>query len=118
VLLESGINYEKFSPIIFDISSQLDLDAKLYDYLSDNSTIEKELRENFENISNIFNRDVEIIESQINPIRSLRGSKDFLLFVPFDKELLEPKLLTFFYTKFSSHYDKLDSNYQLFMPMD
>lgn len=69
---------EQESSVIFDVSTQLGLDLKLYTYNQDHAEQDKRLAEHFENLSKIFGREVEVIQSERNPLFDLRNASDIL----------------------------------------
>lgn len=117
VLSNNSDDIEKESAVIFDISSQLDLDVKLYNF-NPNSTNEKNaLGENFENLAKLFGQKVEIVNTKKNPLLKLRYRDDILQFVPFNNKILESNGFSIFSTDMERLYFKLSNSYQLFIPM-
>ncbi|WP_458701572.1 COG3400 family protein [Sulfurospirillum sp. 1307] len=117
VLSSNSEDIEKESAVIFDVSSQLDLKIKLYNFNPDNSTEANSLVEYFDNLSKLFSRKVEIVETRKNPLLKLRNKDDILQFVPFNSKILEPSMLSVFSTDMERLYFKLSNSYQLFIPV-
>lgn len=116
VLSSNSIDIEKESSIIFDISSQLDLDIKLYNFHPDKINEKNSLVEHFENLSKLFGKDIEVISEMKNPLLKLRNRQDVLQFVPFNNRVLESNIFSIFSTDMEKLYFKLSNSYQLFIP--
>jgi hypothetical protein len=117
VLSSNSEDIEKESAVIFDISSQLDLKIKLYNFNPDNSQEENALAEHFENLSKLFGQSVEIVQAKRNPLLKLRNRDDILQFVPFNNKILDSNVFSIFSTDMERLYFKLSNSYQLFIPM-
>ena len=61
ILSSNSEDIEKESSVIFDISSQLDLGIRLYNFNPDKTDEKNEIVEHFESLSKLFGKDVEII---------------------------------------------------------
>ena len=117
VLSDNSEDIEQESSVIFDLSSQLDLKIKLYNFHPDKKEGENELSEHFENLSKIFNKEVDIIESKTNPLIKLRKKRDILQFVPFSKKVKNSNIFSIFSTDMEKLYFKLSDCYQIFIPV-
>ncbi len=117
VLSSNSEDIEKESAVIFDISAQLDLEIKLYNFNPDNSTEKNSLAEHFDNLSKLFNQNVEIVHTKKNPLIKLRNRDDILQFVPFNSKIVDSNLFSLFSTDMERLYFKLSDSYQLFIPM-
>jgi hypothetical protein len=117
VLSSNSEDIEKESAVIFDISAQLDLNIKLYNFNPDNSNEKNSLAEHFDNLSKLFNQKVEIVNAKRNPLLKLRNRDDVLQFVPFNSKIMESNLLSVFSTDMERLFFKLSGSYQLFIPM-
>ena len=117
VLSSNSEDIEKESAVIFDISAQLNLKIKLYNFNPDNSTEKNSLAEYFENLSKLFNQKVEIVHAKKNPLIKLRSRKDILQFVPFNSKIVDSNLFSLFSTDMERLYFKLSDSYQLFIPI-
>jgi len=117
ILSNNSEDIEKESSVIFDFSTQLDLKIKLYNFYPDGVDEEDGLSEHFESLGKIFNKKVEIIDSQKNPLIKLRNKKDILQFVPFSTKVANQNILSIFSTDMEKLYFKLASNYQVFIPV-
>lgn len=117
ILSSSNEDIEKESAIIFDLSSQLHVDIKLYDFDPNNTQKGDSLAEHFENLSKIFGKNVEIIVPKKNPLIKLSNRDDIIQFVPFNKKILESNIFSIFSTDMDSLYFKLYHSYQVFIPM-
>ncbi len=116
VLSSNGEDIEKESSVIFDLSTQLDLDIKLYNFNPDGLNERTSLIEHFDNLSKLFGKDVEIISENKNPLLKLRNRDDVLQFIPFNSKILESNILSVFSTDMEKLYFKLSNSYQLFIP--
>lgn len=117
ILSNNSEDIEKESAVIFDISSQLDLDVKLYNFDPDNLSAKNSLSEHFENLAKLFGKKVEVLHVKSNPLTQLRNRKDILQFVPFNKKITESNMFSIFSTDMERLYFKLSKSYQLFIPM-
>ncbi|WP_331775834.1 COG3400 family protein [Sulfurospirillum sp. 1612] len=117
ILSNDSDDIEKESSAIFDFSSQLDLKIKLYNFKPEGSLEEDELSEHFNNLSKIFNKEIEIIDSQKNPLLVLRHRSDIVQFIPFSRKIAHSNIFSIFSTDMDKLYFKLASNYQVFMPV-
>jgi len=117
VLSSNSEDIEKESAVIFDISAQLDLKIKLYNFNPDNSREKNSLAEHFDNLSKLFNQKVEIVNAKRNPLLKLRNRDDVLQFVPFNSKITESNLFSIFSTDMERLHFKLSNSYQLFIPM-
>jgi len=117
VLSSNSEDIEKESAVIFDISSQLDLDIKLYNFNPDNLTEKNSVTEYFENLSKLFGKSVEVVHAKKNPLIKLRNKDDVLQFVPFNNKITDSNIFSIFSTDMEKLYFKLFNSYQLFIPM-
>jgi len=116
ILSSNSEDIEKESSVIFDISSQLDLGIKLYNFHPDKTHEKNSIVEHFENLSKLFGKNIEIITENKNPLLKLRNRNDVLQFVPFNNKILDSNLLSVFSTDMERLYFKLSKSYQLFIP--
>ncbi len=117
VLLSNKKEIEKISPVVFDISSQLNLNIKLYDFNPDNDD-RSLIVEHFENLSKIFTKKIEIISSEIeNPIRWIKKNDEYLQIMPFSQEITISERWWFMSTDIERLYFKLKDEHQLFVPV-
>ena len=117
VILNDNKNLEKISSNILDISTQLGLNLKLYDYLKDDYDNKKLLIEHFNNFTHIFKNNIQIEQKNINPIRILKKEKTFLYCLPFSKTMLDNKVNSFLSTDNEKLYYKLDEFHQILIPI-
>jgi hypothetical protein len=119
ILLSSDSSrVQKTSSTIFDLSSQLDIDISLYDEDFSDSLEHKKVVSDFKSLAKIFNKKINIIESDGNPILKLKNRDDFLQFIIFEKKLLSLKILSYFSTDVERHYFRFENIYQIFLPSD
>ena len=116
ILTANKDEIEKESSVIFDLSNQLELDIKLYNFNPDGLNSKNEIVEHFENLSKLFAKEVEIISEDKNPLLELKNRKDILQFVPFNSKVVESNILAIFSTDMEKLYFKLSKAYQLFIP--
>jgi len=117
VLSSNKEDIEKESAVIFDISSQLDLNIKLYSFNPSNLSERNSLAEHFYNLAKLFGKNVEVINAKRNPLIKLRNREDILQFVPFSSKTIESSVLSIFSTDMEKLHSKLSNSYQLFIPM-
>jgi hypothetical protein len=119
VLLSSNSKVaEKISSIVFDISSQLDIEITLFDVHLENSEEQQKIISHFQNLAKLFEEKVKVVQIEKNPILALEERDDFLQFVIFDKKILSSKIASFFSTDIEKHYFRFSNNYQLFIPSE
>lgn len=112
----SGEEMEKSSPIVFDISTQLDLNIELSDFDPDREGENESLIEHYESLSEIFGKKIKVIQSNTNPIRDVAGRKDILHFVVFNEKVLESNMFSIFSIDVENLYFKLAHTHQFFIP--
>ncbi len=117
IISNNSEDIEKESAVIFDFSSQLDLKIKLYNFYPSGVNEEDGLSEHFNNLAKIFNKQVEIIDSQKNPLIKLRNKRNIMQFVPFSKKVANQTIFSIFSTDMEKLYFKLSDNYQVFIPV-
>ena len=117
VLSNNSDDIEKESAVIFDISAQLDLTIKLYNFNPDSHSEKNPLTEHFKNLSKLFNKKVEIVNEKRNPLLKLRNRDDILQFVPFNSKIMKSNMFSLFSTDMERLFFKLSGSYQLFIPM-
>lgn len=118
ILASSGHEIERESSVILDFCSQLDLEITLYDFDPNGENSTKSLIDHFENLSKLFDKDVEILNSnEKNPLITLKSRKDFIQFVPFQQEIIKKSFKDIFSTNMNKLSHKLEYNYQLFIPV-
>ncbi len=118
VLSSDAHDIEQESSVIFDVATQLSLELKLYSYNPDHPTTKNSLIEHFDNLSKIFGREVDIVQSDKNPLIKLKNRNNILQFLPFSPKILESNFLSIFSTDMEKLHFKLANNYQLFIPIN
>lgn len=117
VLLSSKKEIEKISPVVFDISSQLELNIDLYDFNPDGDD-RSEIVEHFENLSKIYVKELNIITTtNENPIRWLNRQNSYLQILPFTPEVAKPFRFWYLSTDLERLFFKLPDEHQLFVPV-
>lgn len=116
VLSSNSEDIEKESSVIFDLSTQLDLEIKLYNFNPDGLNERNSLVEHFDNLSKLFGKNIKIVSENKNPLLELRHRDDVLQFIPFNNKILESNILSIFSTDMEKLYFKLSNSYQLFIP--
>ena len=117
ILASDSEEVEKESSVILDISSQLNLDVTLYHYDPEKKSPRSSLVEHFENLSKLFDKDVEVIQDdEINPIIRLQNRQDLLQFVPFYEKIVNHSPFAIFSTDLEQLSHRLNNSYQLFIP--
>lgn len=118
VLSNDAHEIEQESSVIFDVTTQLSLEIKLYTYNPDQENEKNSLIEHFDNLSKIFGREVDVVQSEKNPLVKLRNKDNILQFLPFSHKVVESNFLSIFSTDLEKLHFKLSDNYQLFIPMN
>lgn len=118
VLNSDAHDIEQESSVIFDVSAQLGLKLKLYTYTPDEEKSDASLIEHFDNLSKIFGREVDVIQSEKNPLIKLKNQDSILQFLPFNQKVLESNIFSIFSTNMEKLHFKLADNYQLFIPVN
>lgn len=118
VLSNDAEEIEKESSVIFDVAKQLSLDIKLYTYDPDAKKDKNSVIEHFESLSKLFGRDIDIIQSEKNPLIKLKNKDNILQFLPFNRKIVESNIFSIFSTDLDKLHFKLANNYQLFIPVN
>lgn len=118
VLSNDAHEIEQESSVIFDVATQLSLELKLYSYNPDHENAKNSLVEHFDNLSKIFGREVDVVQSDKNPLLKLRNKDNILQFIPFSPKVLEANFFAIFSTDMEKLHFKLANNYQLFIPIN
>ena len=116
VTLQNNKNFEQISPVIFDLSSQLNLEINFAD-IDPEENDNSEVVDYFKNLSRIYYyKNVNFIESKSNPIEELKTLKNSCMFIPFNKTLSQSKIKMLLYPSVESSYLFLDNLNQFFIP--
>ena len=118
VLNSDAHDIEQESSVIFDVSAQLGLKLKLYTYTPNEEKSDSSLIEHFDNLSKIFGREIDVIQSEKNPLIKLKNQDTILQFLPFNQKVLESNIFSIFSTNMEKLHFKLADNYQLFIPVN
>jgi hypothetical protein len=117
VLSGDSSSIESISSVIFDISSQLNLNVTLYEFKGIDEKENKKIKEHFTSLSKLFDKRVNIVKLDKNPILELQNGNNFLQFIRFDKKIIEINPIDrFLSTDIEDHFFKLSDAYQLFLP--
>jgi len=117
VLSENSSSVESISSVIFDISSQLDLNITLYEFDGIDEEENKKIIEHFTSLAKLFDKKVNIVKIEGNPILKLEKRSDFLQFIKFEKRLTRINVLDkFLSTNLDDHFFKLTNSYQIYLP--
>jgi len=117
VLMSQYQEIQEISPVVFDISSQIDSTISIYEYIIDDDH-KSEIIEHYTNLSRIYNKRVEFfVLENTNPIRAIRKKKGVVQFLPFNNELLRSRRYWFLSTSIERVYFILGDNYQVFIPV-
>jgi hypothetical protein len=97
LLLKDDESIAEISPVVFDISSQLQTKIKFLDIDPENVKKEKkEIVEYYENLAKMyFYKNVEFIIDDKNPYFEIKKMKNICFFVPFNANIPRNKLLSF-----------------------
>jgi hypothetical protein len=118
VLSSDAQEIEQETSVIFDVATQLALEIKLYSYNPDHPESKESLIEHFESLSKLFGREVDMIQSDKNPLLKLKHQDNILQFLPFSHKILESNFFSIFSTDMEKLHFKLANNYQLFIPVN
>ena len=117
ILSGDSVSVESISSVIFDLSSQLDLNITFYEFDGVDKEENKKIIEHFTSLSKLFDKKVNIIKSEKNPILELEKKSNYLQFIRFDKKLIEINMIEkFLSTDIEDHFFKLSNAYQIFIP--
>jgi len=97
LLLRDDECVAEISPVVFDISSQLELKIKFLDFDPENVKKEKkEIVEYYENLAKMYYyKNVEFIIDDKNPYFEIKKMKNICFFVPFNSKIPKNKFLSF-----------------------
>lgn len=119
VLNEHMSESENISPIIFDISIQMNLDILVYDFDPD-SHYQEIVLEEYHNLSRLLDKKITIHKTHNkNPILFLRDKKEeaWLHFLPFERCITGRKFFNFLSTQVEKVSFMLDHHPQVFVPI-
>jgi len=117
VLSENSASVESISSVIFDISSQLELNITVYEFDGVNEEENKKIVEHFTSLAKLFDKKVNIVKTETNPILELEKRKDFLQFIKFEERLVHINMLDkFLSTNLDDHFFRLTNSYQIYLP--
>jgi hypothetical protein len=118
VLNESSLVVESVSSVLFDISSQLELDIVMFEATneSDESEIDR-IREHYDSLSKLFERTITTKKLKINPILELKRAGNYLQFVLFEYKLIEKSMFKKIFSTDADDYSTfMSNNFQIFIP--
>lgn len=116
ILLSENKNIENISSAVFDISTQLSLIMNLYN-IDPEEKDKAHVIEHFENLAEIYSKDLELHESTYNPLRQMQYEENFLQFVPFEEYVVNASSLDIFFPNIDKLYHFLDEYNQMFIPV-
>ncbi len=116
VVLSDNPNFENISSSIFDLSSQLQLKVNLYN-IDPEEARQNTVIEYFENLANIYSKELKLHHNKNNPIRMLQDVDDFLQFVSFEEKVVNASLLDILFPNVDKLYYLLDEYNQIFIPV-
>ncbi|MCK9453641.1 MAG: TrkA C-terminal domain-containing protein [Sulfurimonas sp.] len=117
IILGDNRDLEKISSTIFDVSEQMSLNIELYNYLNEHQEVKEQVIEHYYNLATIFSKSIKVIKENQNPIKKLKQKEHFIQIVPFTKKLTGKKIYSILSTDSERLYHKLDSNHQIFIPV-
>ncbi len=118
VISSESEKIETISSIIFDVSSQFKLDISILEFEGDDHDESLKVIEHFENLSKLFQEKVKVVKTRRNPIRELGSRQNFLQFLPFDANIQEKSIFSFFTKNINRLYFQFSDNYQIFLPSE
>jgi hypothetical protein len=116
ILLNEKVDYEQISPVVFDISAQLETKIKLLN-MSPNDENRDNLIDHYQNLSKIFSQNIEIISNQNNPIKEIKKEKNILQVLPFKEKMLEKRIFKFFNSNSDVLSFDMNDHNQLIIPV-
>lgn len=117
VIFGNSENIEPNSSVILDICTQLNLEIELHYFEPQISQIDANIAEHFRTLSKIFNKNVNIVNDNMqNPISKFANERDLLQFVSFSQKIVKSNFLAIFSKDLDKLYYKFKQNYQLFIP--
>ncbi len=117
IILGDNRDLEKISSTIFDISEKMNLNIELYNYMNEPQDAKEIVIEHYYNLSAIFSKTIKVLKESENPIKKLKHKDDFIQILPFSKKLTQKTLYSLLSTDSERLYHKLDSNHQIFIPI-
>ncbi len=107
---------EKISYVFFDLSLQLKLALKLYQYDPEESD-KNSISEHYMSLSDVYGVKLELKKESKNFFREYRGFGNFIQFLPFTEEQVSFKLKYFITPASSGLFALLRDSHQLFIPI-
>ena len=118
LFLKDDESVAEISPVVFDISSQLQTELKLLDMDPENVNLKtKEITEYYKNLQKMyFYKNVEVVINSKNPYFELKKMKNICFFVPFNSKIPRNKLSTIFMPDIEKIHILLDEFNQFMIP--
>lgn len=116
LILTQNRDLEKVSTTVFDISSQMDFNLELINYLHEKDKDKEQVIEHFNNLSVIFSKNIKISQCAENPIHTLQARENFLQALPLTKKIISKRVYSLFSIDSERLYHKLDDFHQIFIP--
>jgi hypothetical protein len=110
-----GLEAEKISYVFFDLSIQLNLDMKLFDYDPEENH-KTEVVEHYASLSGIYSKKLAVAADKKNFLREASSLGNFIQFLPFNEDFLKFGIGDFFKPSNSTLFLLLKDNHQLFIP--
>ncbi|MGE4398433.1 MAG: TrkA C-terminal domain-containing protein [Campylobacterales bacterium] len=112
----SDPDLEKISYVFFDMSLQLKLALKLYQYDPEEGD-KNEVAEHYISLSDVYGVKLQVEKESKNFFREYRGFGNFIQFLPFTEEQLSFRLKYFISPASSGLFALLKDSHQLFIPI-
>ena len=118
VILADNDAVKEISPVVFDVSSQLNYFINFFDIDPDNINLEKkEVLKYYENLSKMYYyRNIDFIIDNKNPYFELNKLNNVCFFVPFNKNIPRNKLVAYLFPSLNRVQVLLDKFNQIMIP--
>ncbi|MEA3353732.1 MAG: potassium transporter TrkA [Campylobacterota bacterium] len=117
VLLNDDKIYEQISPVLFDVSTQLKINIKIFDVDPIGDTNREELIAHLNNLSKIFNQNINVIEDNSNPIQKIKKEHNILQVLPLREDMFNNRRIQFLTTDSDLLSFDIDKFNQLLIPV-
>jgi hypothetical protein len=117
IILTNNRDLEKISSTIFDISEQMGFNLEIYSYMNEHDEGKDQIIEHYNNLAEIFSKNIKVIKENENPIRELRKKENFVHILPFTPKVKKRRSYSLLSTDSEKLYYKLDDYHQIFLPV-
>jgi len=119
IMMGSEAQMESISSTSFDLAESFDFTLKLCNYDPEGDFEKsKQIISHYETLSQIFNHDIQIVQSIDNPVRRLRKMDNTLQIIPFTSYMKKPSIFTLLSRHLEDYFFKLEKHPKILVPIE